>query len=139
MYHKQTRCHRHEAIRYGNSNIPQTTEYKHLDVKQSSHRRQPYNVDHVKHCIRGTYLALATGQDGANTLTLYKLYTISVLPKALFGCELWHNLSRSDMRQLEIAHHLCFKHAQGLQRDMGLDIVKGMLGIKSIETYTDKQ
>ena len=43
------------------------------------------------------------------------------------------------MRQLEIAQHFCLKHSQGLQRDMGLDMVKGMLGIKSIETYTDKQ
>ena len=58
-------------------------------------------------------LALATlvaGQDGANPLTLCKLYNLSILPNALFGCELWHNISRSDMRQR-------LKHSQGFQRD----------------------
>ena len=90
MSHKQARCHRPEAIRYDNSNITETTVYKHLGGTQSSHGKQPYNVDQVKKCIRGTYSALATlvaGQDGANPLTLCKLYSLSVLPKALFGCE----------------------------------------------------
>ena len=90
MSHKQARCHRPEAIRYDNSNITETTVYKHLGVTQSPHGKQPYTVDQVKRCIRGTHLVLATlvaGQDGANPLTLYKLYSLSVLPKALFGCE----------------------------------------------------
>ena len=142
MRHKQARCHRPEAIQYDNSNITETTVYTHLGVTQSSHGKQPYNVNQVKQGIRGTYLALATlvaGQDGAIPLTLCKLYSLSVLPKALFGCELWHNISRSDMRQLEIAHHFCLKHSQGFQRDTRSDIVKGMLGITSIEAYIDKQ
>ena len=140
--HKQKRCHRPEAIRYDNSNITETTVDKHLGVTQSSHGKQPYNVDQVKQCIRGTYLALSTlvaGQDGANPLTLCKLYSICVLPKVLFGCELWHNISRSDMHQLKIAHYLCLKHSQGFQRDTRSDIVKGMQGITSIEAYIDKQ
>ena len=43
------------------------------------------------------------------------------------------------MRQIEIAHHFCFKHSQGFRRDTRSDIVKGMLGITSIEAYIDKQ
>ena len=108
----------------------------------NTHGTQPYNVDQVRQCIRSTYLALATlvaGQDGAIPLTLCKLYSLSVLPKALFGCELWHNISRSDMRQIGIAHHFCLKHSQGFRRDTRSDIVKGMLGITSIEAYIDKQ
>ena len=37
MSHKQARCYRPEAIRYDNSNITETTVYKHLGVTQSSH------------------------------------------------------------------------------------------------------
>ena len=52
---------------------------------------------------------------------LISIITLFVLPKALFGCELWHNMSRSDMRQLEIAHH-----SHGLQHDTRSDMVEGM-------------
>ena len=37
MSHKQARCHRPEAIRYGNSNITETTVYKHLGVTHTVH------------------------------------------------------------------------------------------------------
>ena len=57
---------------------------------------------------------------------LISIITLFVLPKALFGCELWHNMSRSDMRQLEIAHHFCLKHSHGLQHDTRSDMVEGM-------------
>ena len=43
------------------------------------------------------------------------------------------------MRQLEMAHHFCHKHSQGLQCDTISNVVKGMLGIISIEAYIDKQ
>ena len=43
------------------------------------------------------------------------------------------------MRRLEIAHHFCLKHSQGFERGTRTDIVKGMLGITSIEVYIDRQ
>ena len=48
-----------------------------------------------------------------NPLTCIKLYRSVVLPKALYGCESWSNLSDSTTTQLERAHRFCIKFMQG--------------------------
>ena len=75
--------------------------------------------------------------NGLNPITAAKLYTIIVLPRAFFACELWNTITVSDMRHLETTHHFCLKRIQNLPRLTRSDMVKGMLGFTSIQTCTN--
>ena len=142
MDRKRSRRIEPKKLSYGTTTINEETRYKHLGVIQSPSGRYPFSADAAKQCIRGTFLSLSnkvSGRDGANPLTLLKLYRTSVLPRALFGCELWSAISKTDMQQLEIAQHFCLKFAQGLPALTRSDMATGLLGITRIEAYIDHQ
>ena len=70
--------------------------------------------------IRGTFLSLInTGiyEDGFHPLTSKHLYETIVLPKALYGYELWNWLTQDHLNMLEKSHRFCKKtyavHFQG--------------------------
>ena len=70
-------------------------------------------------------------------LTCIKLYRSVVLPKALYGCESWSNLSDSSTTQLERAHRFCIKFMQGFGIRTRTDIAIGLLGVLSLESEID--
>ena len=142
MDRKRSRHVEPKKVSYGTTTITEEVSYKHLGVLQSSNGRYPLSVDDIKQSIRGTFMSLlskVSGRDGANPLTLLKLYKTSVLPRALFGCELWNPISKTDMKQQEVAQHFCLKYAQGLPALTRSDMVSGLLGMTSIEAYIDQQ
>ncbi|KAH3733190.1 hypothetical protein DPMN_039615 [Dreissena polymorpha] len=116
--------------------------YKHLGIIQSISGKYPYDIDAVKQTIRGMFLSLSqkvSGRSGANPNTAIKLYKTAVIPKALFGCELWNSISIADMQQLEVAHHFCLKRAQGLPHLMRSDMRLGLAEMTSSEAIIDLQ
>ena len=81
---------------YGSIVIPETDTYKHLGIVQLSHGKHPHDTDTVTRQIRGTFLSVTgtvSGRYGPNPSTALKLYYACVLPRALFGCELWSSIS----------------------------------------------
>ena len=102
----------------------------------------PYDIDCVRQSIRGTYFCLKNalcGMDGVNPHIMAYLFQTCIFPRALFACELWNYISKSDMQKLESTLHLCLKNVQGFPYRTRSDMVKGMLGFTSIEAYIDKQ
>ena len=70
------------------------------------------NVKDACNKIRNTFLSLVNCgiyQDGLNPLTSKRIYNSVVLPKALYGCELWSNLHPNHIMSLERAHRFCIK------------------------------
>ena len=63
-----------------------------------------------------------------NPLSCKKIYNTVVLPKALYGCESWEALRRSDILFLEGAHRFCVKYMQGLNIRTRTDIALSLLG-----------
>ena len=60
--------------------------------------------------LRGTFLSLVNSglhPHGLNPLTFLTIYKSVVLPKALYGCELWSSLSLANITQLECSHRFC--------------------------------
>ena len=109
---------------------------------QSSSGKQPFDVDHLQQSIRGTYLSitgLLNSNTGLNPITAFKLYRSCVLPRSLFGCELWNDISVASCKKIETAHHFCLKRAQGLQFNTRSDMVLGLLGATSLQAYIDMQ
>ncbi|KAH3849366.1 hypothetical protein DPMN_091765 [Dreissena polymorpha] len=118
-------------IAYDSTPIPEAANNKHLGIMQSISGKYPYGIAAVKQTIRGTFLSLSqkvSGRSGANPNTAIKLYNTAVIPKALFGCELWNSISIADMQQLEVADHFCLKRAQGLPHLTHSDMVLGPCG-----------
>jgi hypothetical protein len=60
-----------------------------------------------------------------------------VLPKALYGCELWHELRHTQLVHLERSHALCIKYIQCIVRSTRSDIALSLLGCRSLESEID--
>ena len=120
-------------ISYGNTTIAE--EPGNYSIRNG---RYPFNVGDVKQSIRGTFLSLSnkvTGIDGKNPLTMIKLYKTSVLRRALFGCELWYNISQTTRSHTTLLP----KVHTGTSVLTRSDMVCGLLGISRIEAYIDQQ
>ena len=66
------------------------------------------------------------------------IYNSVVLPKALYGCELWCNLTSNHCLSLERAHRLCLKFMQYLPRNTKTEVALTLLGSNSIEMEVDR-
>ena len=76
------------------------TDYKHLGIQQCSSRQTPGSLDTIRQSARGTlisFLNSGINYESINPITTAKLYTSIVLPRAYFSCELWNNISQSDL------------------------------------------
>ena len=127
---------------FGEGEILQSTQHKHLGVVQTQSLRQPGDISAILRTLRGTFLSLTTcglHPNGINPISAMKLYTSVVLPKALYSCELWNNINSKAMSELEIAHRFCIKFCQGLPKLTRTDVALGLIGISSLEAYIDMQ
>ena len=101
--------------------------------------------DTVSECnskLRSSFLSLANCgvyKNGIHPLSSKILYKSIVLPKALFGCEFWNNLSSSDVLCLERAHRFCIKFMQFLPFNTRTDIALSMVSMNSIESEIDRR
>ena len=129
-----------QAAYYGNSIVPETEAHRHLGITQSADGKQPSDVDAVKSVLKASFISITsrmTGPYGVNPSSAMKIYNACVLPRALFGCELWNSISYHDMQQLETAHRFCLKRAQNLPISTRTDMVTSLLGATSLEVYID--
>ena len=87
---------------------------------------------------RNTFYALTDiGSPYLNPLTLVKLYKSVVLPSALYGCELWNNLSTTDSQQLHVFQHSICKSVQNLPSQTRLDMCESLRNILAISSEID--
>ena len=61
-----------------------------------------------------------------------RIYNAVVLPKALYGCEMWSNIHASQR-----AHRFCIKFMQFLPKTTSTDVALALFGINSLETEID--
>ncbi|KAH3697063.1 hypothetical protein DPMN_084548 [Dreissena polymorpha] len=140
MGRKRTKAVPLLRIAYDSTPTPEAEKYNHLGIIQSISGKYTCDIDNVKQTIRGTCLSLSqkvSGRSGANPNTAIKLYNTVVIRKVLFDFELWNSISSADMQQLEVAHHVCLKRAQGLPHLTCSDMVLGLAGVTSIEALID--
>ena len=125
----------------GNSIIAESENYKHLGVNNNKYLSKKISIQDASHKLKGTFLSLVNSgifNHGAlHPLTCKTIYKSIVLPKALYGCENWDNLSDTDLHTLERAHRFCVKHMQSLSTRTRTDTALSLLGVFPIETDID--
>ena len=90
--------------------------------------------------LRSTFLSLVNCgiyEDGLNPLTMRRIYNAVVLPKTLYGCEMWFNIHASHLTSLERAHRFCIKFMQFLPKTTSTDVALALFGINSLESEID--
>ena len=125
---------------FGNSCIEEGTEYKHLGVICDKYMSFDENVKLACNKLRGTFLSLVNCgiyEDGLNPLTSRRIYNSVVLPKALYGYELWSNMQSSHIVSLERAHRFCIKFMQFLPKFTSTDVALALLGASPLESEID--
>ena len=67
-----------------------------------------------------------------------RIYDSVVLPRALYGCEFWHDISKSDLL-LERSHRFCVKSIQNIDRCTRPCVAISLLGSRSLEKDIQKR
>ncbi len=77
-------------------------------------------------------------QHGLHPITSKKIYERLVIPRGLYGCELWNDLNTNELLFLERSHRYCVKLLQGLPRRTNTDVCNSLIGIHSLESVIDR-
>lgn len=124
----------------GNDQVHEGTEYVHLGVRCDKYMSIDENIKLATNRIRRTFLSLSNCgiyEDGFNPISIKHIYNSVVLPKALYGCELWSNLLPKHVVSLERAHRFCVKFMQFLPKNVSTDVALSLIGMYPIEAEID--
>ena len=129
----------HRSWFLGPNEIKEDENYKHLGVNCNKYLKLNANIKDCTDKLKGTFMGIANCGlfSDLNPLSCIKLYKSVVLPKALYGCESWSNLSENGITQLERAHRFCIKYMQGFGIRTRTDIALGLLGVFPLESEID--
>ena len=122
--------------------IEEEVQYKHLGVLFDKFNNLSNTIGEACSKLRCTFLSIINcgiysgGIHPASSKTLYKTV---VLPKALYGCELWGPINKSNMLKLERAHRFCIKFMQYISKYTRTDVALSLLGCLTLEAEIDKR
>ena len=101
-----------------NEPITQVSSAKHVGIVLDTSLKTMERALNACRSLRGTVMSmLRTGVHPAvlNPLVCAKIIRQVCYPKALYGCELWGELSKTETLMLERTHRYICKIIQGLQ------------------------
>ena len=126
----------------GNDELREGVEYKHLGITVSKDMKVKQNVSESASNIRKIFFGLVSSgfsEMQLHPLTLKRIYESIVLPRALYGCELWGNLSQSDSLLLERSQRLCIKSMQNMNRNTRTYVALSLFGTSSLKYVIHKR
>ena len=124
----------------GQDLIHEGKNYNHLGVNVDKFMNFSDNVDAACRKLRSTLLGLinvGVHPNGLRTMTCFKIYKSVVIPKALYGCELWPALPDNKVLQVEQAHRFCIKHVLHVPAYSKTDVCMSIVGSRNIEYDID--
>ena len=108
----------------GQESIPISDNYIHLGIECNPYLSTAKNIDDACIRLRGSYMGLCAkgiSPERLSPSTLMTVFNSAILPKALYGCELWNNNSATDLARLSTAQKFCLKNMQGYNRHISSD------------------
>ena len=79
------------------------------------------------------------GSQTLHPLTVTSLYSKVAIPTLLYGCEMWNNLSKNDLCNLQILQHFVVKHIQVMHRKTRSDMCETMLDLPRLTVVVEKR
>ena len=128
--HKRQSVGKHINIRLYDKEVEQVMQYVHVGIPLSSKLNNDNRATDVASKMRGCLMSIVGG--GLNIseigcITVIKLYKTIVLPRCLYGTELWHNITKTDMAKLQVSHRFCLKQIQSFPKRASSIIVEKMV------------
>ncbi len=132
---------RDRSWKLGQKTVHECTDYTHLGIvcEKEMGNRENASIGALK--LRATFLGLINSgihQHGLHPLTSMKIYDRLVIPRGLYGCELWNELCTNDLLLLERSHRFCVKCLQGFPRRTSTDISNSLIGTHSLKSIIDR-
>ena len=125
----------------GHEIVHEYSSVKHVGILLNSTGSINERIDAACTKSRGAFMSLCGAgvrPKALNPLTGANLYKAIVLPRALYGCELWHDMSKDNIQKLEKSHRLNNKLTQGLATRVRSDMVTSLLGQLPLEFWVDR-
>ena len=82
--------------------------------------------------LRGSLISISNSglhPVSCNPVSSRVIYTSIVIPRALYGRELWNTCTSSDMMKLEVAHRFCMQYVQRLNMNTNTDFTLSCIDI----------
>ena len=105
--------HSENSFHMGQQQIEIVDQYTHLGITCDKYLPTHLLIQEACRRLRGTFLSICNSgihPENLNPLTSRTIYKSVVIPKALYGCEMWSILSNTDIAKLE--GHICLKYMQ---------------------------
>ena len=121
--------------------VEETSEYKHLGIMLNKYMSLIVNIDESCSKLKPTVLSIVNSginETVFHPVTSFHLYKSIVVPKGLYGAELWNYLSLRQEKILEMANRFCIKFIQVLPKQTRTDIALSLLGSNTIVAEIDK-
>ena len=138
---KQSANRRHAVTLYGEA-IEEVVDHVHvgvsLNVYQSTAGRSVEAAAKMRRCLMSIVGSRVNLME-LSCSTAVKLYHTIVLPRGLYGAELWYKLTKDDLSKLDVAHRFCLKTIQSFPKRAKSVIVERMAKCHDIEAYIDKK
>ena len=98
--------HSEHSFHMGQQQTEIVDQYTHLGITCDKYLSTHLLIQEACRRLRGTFLRICNNgihPENLNPLTSRTIYKYVVIPKALYGCEMWSNLSNTDIAKLERA------------------------------------
>ncbi len=119
----------------GSSAINECEKYTHLGIVMNRQFTLKDCVEEACKKLRGTFFGFINSginKYGLNPLTSISIYKSVVIPRALYGSELWTDISQSDIMKIEVAHRFCLKYIQDLGLQTRTNLMYFLLNMHAI-------
>lgn len=116
--------------------------YTHVGVTLNAHKNMCHGPAEAANKARGCLMSILGSNINLRDLgciSAMKLYHSIVLPRSLYGAELWHRTLSCEIQDLNVAHRFCLKKIQSLPKRAKSVIVESMAKSYCIEAYVDKR
>lgn len=127
-------------FKLGKESIKETDSYVHLGIPCNKYMALNENVNLACSKIRKTYYSLAdcgVHKNGLHPLSSKHLYETVVLSKALYGSEMWCDLTDDQILSLERAHRQCVKNMQSMHLYTRTDVALSSMGILPLKLINE--
>ena len=124
----------------GQQQIEIVDQYTHLGITCDKYVSTQHLIQEACRRLRGTFLSICNSgihPENLNPLTSRTIYKYVVIPKALYGGEMWSNLSNTDIAKSERAQRFCLKYMQRFSPNTSNQFTHIIINMGTIESIIE--